>query len=209
MEPLIRLTAVACAMPRINIDTDQILPARFMKQARTPPTGYSTYLFHDARRGPDSAPDPSFALNLLANAGARIIAARRNFGSGSSREAAVYALVDSGSHCVIAPSHGDIFAANAVNDGLLPARGTESDIEMILELLAPGGISAHVDLQTCLISIGDKAFAFGVDPVANLRLLNGWDEIDMTRRYADDIARWSAADRLSRPWAAVPSEPEG
>ena len=207
MDAFTVLTAVAAAMPRINIDTDQVLPARFMKQPRTMPEGYSPYLFHDARRDADGKPDPQFVLNLPANTGARIIAARRNFGSGSSREAAVYALVDSGFRCIIAPSHGDIFAANAVNNGLVPARVDESDIETILALLAPGGVEICVDLEACSVTIGGQSFPFRIDPVARLRLLNGWDEIDMTRRFADDIAHWAARDRIARPWAGVPDRP--
>ena len=203
MEAFTVLTAVGCAMPRINIDTDQVLPARFMKQPRTMPVGYSPYLFHDARRLPDGSPDPAFALNAPANAAARIIAARRNFGSGSSREAAVYALVDSGFRCIIAPSHGDIFAANAVNNGLLPAQVDEADSEAILTALAPGGVQVQVDLSACTITVAGRTCAFRVDPVARLRLLNGWDEIDMTRRHTEDIARWSAADAIRRPWARI------
>ncbi|GAA4327612.1 3-isopropylmalate dehydratase small subunit [Pigmentiphaga soli] len=201
MEPFVRLESGACALPQINIDTDQLLPARFMKQPRQPGAGYDRFLFHDLRRRPDGSLDPAFPLNDPRNAGARIVVARRNFGSGSSREAAVYALVDAGVRCVIAPSHGDIFASNAVNNGLLPARLGESETEELLALLAPGGVRAEVDLQACAIRAAGRSFAFAIDPVWRVRLLNGWDDIDMTRRFADGIARWVAADRIARPWA--------
>jgi 3-isopropylmalate/(R)-2-methylmalate dehydratase small subunit len=201
MEPFTSLESVACALPYINIDTDQLLPARFMKQPREPGAGYDRFLFHDLRRNSDGSPDSTFPLNDPLNASARIIAARQNFGSGSSREAAVYALVDAGVRCVIAPSHGDIFSSNAVNNGLLPARMAATETEELLTLLAPGGVSAKVDLHACTVHAAGRTFAFAVDPVWRLRLLNGWDDIDMTRTFAADISRWAAADRASRPWA--------
>ncbi|VTU43095.1 3-isopropylmalate dehydratase small subunit [Variovorax sp. RA8] len=207
MEPLVQLRAIACALSQINIDTDQVLPARFMKEARTPETGYAPYLFHDLRRTPDGSLRNDFPLNDPRNHGAKIIAARRNFGSGSSREAAVYALVDAGIRCVLAPSHGDIFAANAVNNGLLPARIAQADIEVVLDLLAPGGVEIHLDLEACKLTLEGRSFDFQVDPVSRIRLLNGWDEIDMTRRYTEDIAAWCRRDRELRPWVRLALEP--
>lgn len=204
MEPLVRLQAIACALPQINIDTDQVLPARFMKEPRRPPAGYAPFLFHDLRREPDGALDARFPLNDPKNQGARIIAARRNFGSGSSREAAVYALVDAGVRCVLAPSHGDIFAANAVNNGLLPARIAQDAMEALLALLAPGGVAMDLDLEACTATVAGRSFAFHVDPVWRIRLLNGWDEIDVTRRYRDEIAAWCRQDSERRPWAQSP-----
>lgn len=204
MQPLARLRSVACALPRINIDTDQIMPARFMKESRTPPGGYSPYLFHDLRRRPDGSLDPEFALNDPKHRGASVIAARRNFGSGSSREAAVYALVDAGVRCVLAPSHGDIFAANAVNNGLLPGRIDEGEMEALLELLSPGGVEVDIDLEGCRVTVLGRCFSFSVDPVWRIRLLNGWDDIDMTRHFKDDIDAWCKHDRELRPWAQLP-----
>lgn len=207
MEPFVRLTSVAAALPQINIDTDQVLPARFMQQPRVPGTGYRPFLFHDLRRLPDGSPDPAFPLNDPKNAGTQVIAARRNFGSGSSREAAVYALVDAGVRCVIAPSHGDIFSSNAVNNGLLPARVEEGAMEELLALLAPGGVAVEVDLEACRIQAAGRGFDFSTDPLWRIRLLNGWDEIDMTRRFATEIDAWCAADRLARPWAQLAPDP--
>lgn len=203
MQPLVRLRSVACALPRINIDTDQVMPARFMKEARLPPAGYSPYLFHDLRRLPDGSLDPEFALNNPTNRGASVIAARRNFGSGSSREAAVYALVDAGVRCVFAPSHGDIFSANAVNNGLLPGRIDEDEMGALLELLSPGGVEVAVDLEGCHVTVLGRRFAFSIDPVWRIRLLNGWDDIDMTRHFRDDIEAWCQRDRTLRPWAQL------
>ena len=209
MQPFTTLTAVAAALPLANIDTDQVIPARFMRQPRTPEAGYDRFLFHDMRRRPDGSDDPAFALNQPRNRGARIIAARRNFGCGSSREAAVYALVDSGIRCVVAPSFGDIFSSNAANNGLLAARVAEADIERLLDTLAPGGVEIDVDLHACSVSAGGGVYPFQIDPVWRLRLLNGWDEIDMTRRFSGDIDAWVEADRQLRPWAQVLEPVEG
>ncbi len=207
MDPFVRLRSVACALPQINIDTDQVFPARFMKEPRTAPDGYSPYLFHDVRRNAEGKLDPQFPLNKSSNQGAGIIVARRNFGSGSSREAAVYALVDAGVRCVVAPSHGDIFAANAVNNGLLPACIDESHTEALLALLERGGVEAEIDLDSCRICVGTQEFNFEVDPVWRIRLLNGWDDIDMTRHFTDDINAWSVHDAKLRPWAQLSANP--
>lgn len=205
MDPLVRLRSVACALPQINIDTDQMLPARFMKESRTAPGGYSPFLFHDVRRRPDGSENPAFPLNDPKNHGAQIIAARRNFGSGSSREAAVYALVDAGVRCVLAPSHGDIFAANAVNNGLLPGRIDESKMETLLGLLEPGGVEMELDLESCHVSVAGLRFDFQIDSIWRTRLLNGWDDIDITRSFSADIDAWSRRDKVDRPWAQIPN----
>jgi 3-isopropylmalate/(R)-2-methylmalate dehydratase small subunit len=201
MEPLIALESDGCALPFINVDTDQIFPAVFMKQPRS--VGYDTFLFYNLRHREDGSPTHDFPLDDPANADARIFVGRRNFGSGSSREAAVYALVDYGVRCVIAPSFGDIFASNAVNNGLLPARVDESEIEELLALVAPGGVCVNVDLQACTVQAAGRSFAFQVDPVWRMKLLNGWDDIDITLRYETDIARWLERDATARPWAQV------
>ncbi|HEY8381852.1 MAG TPA: 3-isopropylmalate dehydratase small subunit [Microvirga sp.] len=199
MEPFRTLSAPACGLPVANIDTDQLIPARFMKRSRS--EGYGSYLLHDMRFGSDGAVRPDFPLNHPGAAGARILVARRNFGAGSSREAAVYALVDFGIRCVIAPSFGDIFASNAVNNGLLPARVEETDAEALLERLAAEPGEAVVDLDNQRIVAGNLSVAFKVDPVCRLKLLNGWDDIDLTLAQADAIAAFTERDREARPWA--------
>jgi 3-isopropylmalate/(R)-2-methylmalate dehydratase small subunit len=202
------LRSVAAAMPQADIGTDQVIPARLMRRPRTMPEGYAPYLFHDMRRTASGEQSPDFPLNTAVNKGAAIIAAGRNFGCGSSREAAVYALVDSGVRCVIAPSHGDIFSANSVNNGLLPARVDEVEMEALLDLLERGGVEVEVDLQECKIKVGNRQFDFQLDPVWRTKLLNGWDDIDMTRRFANDIATFVAADTAKRPWACLPGDDE-
>jgi 3-isopropylmalate/(R)-2-methylmalate dehydratase small subunit len=153
--------------------------------------GYGDLLLHDRRT------EPGFPLDDPAFAGAKILVARRNFGSGSSREAAVYALVDAGFRCVIAPSFGDIFAANAVNNGLLPAEVTEEDAERLLQILQDGKPELTVDLQAN--RIGDTPFK--VEPVARLKLLNGWADLDLTLSHAEAIAAFARQDATARPWA--------
>lgn len=199
MQPFRRLVAPACPLPLANIDTDQLIPARFMKRSRA--EGYGGFLLHDMRFGPDGAPQPDFPLNQPRCAEARILVARRNFGAGSSREAAVYALVDYGIRCVVAPSFGDIFASNAVNNGLLPARVTEADAEDMLASLGRGASSLAIDLEAQTIDAADRTVPFLVDPVWRVKLLNGWDDIDLTLSQIDAITTFAQADRAGRPWA--------
>jgi 3-isopropylmalate/(R)-2-methylmalate dehydratase small subunit len=199
MQPFTHLSATACALKLQGVDTDQLIPARFMKRTRA--EGYGDVLLHDMRFTADGTPDPTFPLNQPRAQGARILVARRNFGSGSSREAAVYALVDYGIACVIAPSFGDIFAANAVNNGLLPALVTEADAERLLELVEaglPAGLS--VDLRTCEITAGDLRVPFAVEPVWRIKLLNGWDDLDLTLSHLPAIAAFARQDGTRRPW---------
>ena len=204
MQPFTRLTGLACPLPLSSVDTDQLIPARFMKRSRA--EGYGGYLLHDLRFDEAGTPRAEFPLNRPERQGATILVSRRNFGSGSSREAAVYALVDYGFRCVVAPSFGDIFASNAVNNGLLPARIDEADGEALLAALEAGQSEATVDLEACTISAGNHVVPFQVDPVWRTKLLNGWDDIDLTLSHAQAIAAFAEADRGRRPWAA-PADP--
>ena len=199
MEPFKRLTARACPIPYANVDTDQIVPARFMSTPRS--EGYGRFLFHDRRRGPDGRPNGEIALDRPERTGARILVARRNFGCGSSREAAVYALVDSGIRCVVAPSFGDIFAGNALNNGLLTARVSGAEADTLIAELEAGTLDLTVDLEAQTVAGGGAAVAFAIDPAARVRLINGWDDLDLTRSYADRIAAFVARDEQARPWA--------
>lgn len=201
MEPFRTLAAVGCPLPRANVDTDQLIPARFMTRSRA--EGYGDVLLNDLRFREDGAPEPDFPLNQSHYEGAQVLVARRNFGAGSSRESAVYALMDAGFRCVIAPSFGDIFAANGVNNGLLPARVTEEDTEALLAILTDIDQSITVDLENLRIVAGNRTFAFTVDPVWRTKLLNGWDDLDLTMSHADAIAAWSKADAERRPWRDV------
>lgn len=198
MQPFTTLTATACPLGLENVDTDQIIAARFMSRSRA--QGYGACLLHDLRFGADGAPR-GFVLDDPRYAGAAILVARRNFGTGSSREAAVYALWDFGIRCVIAPSFGDIFAANAVKNGLLPAVLPEAAVEDILARLAaadPPDLAVDLDAQT--IRSGNAHHRFEIDPVRRLQLLNGWDDLDLTMRHEQDIAAFGAKRRAAHPW---------
>lgn len=188
MERFVTLDATACPLGLANVDTDQLIPARFMSRSRA--RGYGGFLFHDLRVDAQGAAKPDFVLNDPRYAGAQILVARRNFGTGSSREAAVYALWDYGIRCVIAPSFGDIFASNAVKNGLLPAVVVDADVEHLLKMLESAtSPSLHVDLEGQTIGGHVK---FAIDAVRRLQLLNGWDDIDITLRYQQEIAAYRA-----------------
>ncbi len=204
MQPFIRLESIGCPLPLTGVDTDQLIPARFMKRSRA--EGYGGYLLHDLRFEGEGKPIADFPLNQPLYQGAEVLVARRNFGSGSSREAAVYALADFGFRCVVAPSFGDIFASNAVNNGLLPARVSEADCEALLAGLATPN-RVVVDLEACTIVCGNLSVPFEVDPVWRTKLLNGWDDIDLTLSRQTEIAAFTAADAGLRPWMA-PRRPE-
>lgn len=198
MQAFTTLTATACPLPLSGVDTDQLIPARFMKRTRS--EGYGDVLLHDLRFDAQGAPVPDFPLNQPRWAGAAILVARRNFGAGSSREAAVYALADHGVRCVLAPSFGDIFAANAVNNGLLPGRLLEGDAEQLLQALQDGLLTLTVDLQECRVQAGGTAYPLTTDPVFRTKLLNGWDDLDLTASYGEEVAAFAAQDAGQRSW---------
>jgi 3-isopropylmalate/(R)-2-methylmalate dehydratase small subunit len=202
MKPFTLLSAAAAPLPLASVDTDQLIPARFMKRSRA--QGYGDHLLYDQRFDADGQPDPDFVLNMPRFAKPQVLVARRNFGAGSSREAAVYALVDFGFRCVIAPSFGDIFAANAVNNGLLPAQLPEDAVEALLDLLTATACTVTVDLDACLVRAANMEFPFVIDPVWRVKLLNGWDDLDLTASYADQITRHADAQRKLRPWLQRP-----
>jgi 3-isopropylmalate/(R)-2-methylmalate dehydratase small subunit len=203
MDRFTTLSAPAAPLALDNVDTDQIIPARFMKRSRA--EGYGPVLLHDLRFDEAGAPRPDFVLNTPRNAGAKVLVAGRNFGSGSSREAAVYALWDYGIRCVIAPSFGDIFASNAVKNGLLPARVSEEDAATLQAWLnSANDTQLQVDLESCTITAGGQAIPFSIDPVRRTQLLNGWDDIDLTRERAAAIASFRIVRAQAEPWAMAP-----
>jgi 3-isopropylmalate/(R)-2-methylmalate dehydratase small subunit len=200
MEKFTTLTAAACPLDIANLNTDQLLPARFLKLPRS--AGFGTVLLHDLRFDAGGQERPDFPLNRPAFRGAQIIVGGRNFGCGSSREAAVYALRDYGIRCVIAPSFGDIFAGNAVQNALLTAVTSEEDTaEIMAALAAAPALELTVDLTQRTILCGSRTFTFAIDAVRRTRLLNGWDDIALTASYRDRIAAFTAEDRVRRPWA--------
>ncbi|MGD0421362.1 MAG: 3-isopropylmalate dehydratase small subunit [Xanthobacteraceae bacterium] len=203
MEKFVRLTAKACPLALPNVNTDQILPGRYLRLPRSPELGH--LLFQDLRRDAAGNLRPDFPLNAPAWRDARILLAGRNFGGGSSREAAVYALYEAGIRCVIAPSFGDIFAQNSVKNGLLTAILAEAEmLELAAAIAADPEMPVTVNLERQTIARGNRSFAFTIDPTSRNQLLNGWDDIDLTESRRDRIAAFKAADRERRPWARPP-----
>lgn len=200
MEKFVRLTARACPLPLPNLNTDQILPARYLKWPRS--RGLGTVLFQDLRYDADGKEVPDFALNNPAYQGAKVLVAARNFGGGSSREAAVYAVYDHGFRCVVAPSFGDIFAQNSVKNGLLTAVVGEAEAaELAAAIEAQPAQDIVVDLEQQTILFGNRSYSFSIDPVSRNQLLNGWDDVDLTESRRADIDAFKARDKANRPWA--------
>jgi 3-isopropylmalate/(R)-2-methylmalate dehydratase small subunit len=204
MDKFVRLTAKACPLPVPNINTDQILPARFLKWQRS--RGLGTVLFQDLRFDSNGKERADFPLNQPQFRDAKVIVAARNFGGGSSREAAVYALYDYGIRCVIAPSFGDIHYQNAIKNGLLPAIVSEADAaELAGQIAAEPAQDVTVDLDAQTIVCGARRYAFSIDPVSRNQLMNGWDDVDLTDSRRAEIAEFKQKDRQRRPWAAAPT----
>ncbi|MBW8270784.1 3-isopropylmalate dehydratase small subunit [Caldovatus aquaticus] len=200
MEPFTTLTAVAAPLDVPNVDTDQIAPARFLRRPRR--EGYADVLFHDLRYAAPGVERPEFVLNRPPYRDARILVADRNFGGGSSREQAVWALVDGGIRCVIAISFGDIFWENSVKGGLLLVRLDEPEVAALRrQLHARPGARITVDLERQSITAPDgRALAFEIEPARKRRLLLGLDEIGLTLRHEDAIAAFERGYRTRRPW---------
>jgi 3-isopropylmalate/(R)-2-methylmalate dehydratase small subunit len=179
MEPFTRLDAVALPLGRANVDTDQIVPARFLQKPRS--DNFGAYLFHDLRFDAQRG-ETAFALNHPAWRAARIVVAERNFGCGSSREHAVWALHDYGFRAAIAPSFGDIFAGNSIKNGFLPVVLPAPAVHSILaQLEASPGARMTVDLASQSVTAPDgSTHAFAIDPFAKHCLLEGLDEIAYT-----------------------------
>jgi 3-isopropylmalate/(R)-2-methylmalate dehydratase small subunit len=200
MDKFSTLTAAACPIDQRNLNTDQILPARYLKWTRA--QGLGKVLFNDLRLRASGEENPDFPLNRPQWRDAKIVVAARNFGCGSSRESAVYALYDYGIRCVIAPSFGDIFAGNAVQNGLLTAAVTDDEAAaMIAALAQTPALQVTIDLEQQTIVCGNSTCRFTVDPVRRMRLLNGWDDIDVTESYRPRIAAFKVKDESERPWA--------
>src|SRR5262245_48639510 len=200
MDKFIRLTATACPLDVANLNTDQLIPARFLKLPRS--AGLAAALLRDLRFDADGRERPDFPLNRPAWRDAKIIVGARNFGCGSSREAAVYALYDHGIRCVIAPSFGDIFAGNAVQNGLLTAVvSDDAAAALMATLAATPQMPVTVDLEQQTILWNNRTHGFAIDPVRRTRLLNGWDDFDLTDSFRDQIAAFKTGDRPRRPWA--------
>jgi 3-isopropylmalate/(R)-2-methylmalate dehydratase small subunit len=200
MDKFTKLTAAACPINQTNLNTDQILPARYLKWTRA--MGIGKVLFQDLRFDAEGKENPDFPINQPAWRNARIVVGGRNFGCGSSREAAVYALYDYGVRVVIAPSFGDIFSGNAIQNGLVLAMVTDDEAaEIMAALQQTPELPVTVDLEQQTIVCGNRTYSFSMDPVRRMRLLNGWDDIALTESYRDRIATFKTDDQARRPWA--------
>ncbi len=208
-EPFATLTAKVVPLDRANVDTDAILPKQFMKSIRR--TGFGDNLF-DAWRFVDPGepgqdvlqrtPDPGFALNQPCYAGARILLTRANFGCGSSREHAAWALRDWGIRAIVAPSFADIFFGNCIKNGMLPITLAPATVDALFarEAAAPG-FSMAIDLAArTLTPHGGTPIAFDIDAASRQRLLDGLDDIDLTLHKADRIRDYEARRRSLEPW---------
>ena len=200
MEKFTTLTAVAAPLNMINVDTDMIIPKDYLKTIQR--TGLGKGLFAELRYRDDGTDNPEFVLNKPAYAGARILVAGDNFGCGSSREHAAWALLDSGIRCVIAPSFGDIFYNNCFKNGILPIRVSKADLDMLMDDAERGAnATLTVDLDKQEIAGPDGGVIhFDIDPFKKHCLLNGLDEVGLTLAKADRIAAFEEQSALARPW---------
>lgn len=199
------IDAPAIALDQPNVDTDQIIPARFLWRPRA--DGYGELLFNDLRTTPDGAANPAFPLNRPEASDAQLLVADRNFGCGSSREHAVWALLDAGMRVVVAPSFGDIFFNNALKNGLLPIVLPEPRCHALLAALARApGARMQVDLETQTltgpigVNDGGGSDHFDIDPFRKRLLLSGMDDITFTLGQKPAIDAFEARYREDLPW---------
>jgi 3-isopropylmalate/(R)-2-methylmalate dehydratase small subunit len=187
-QPLRVHRGLVTPLRRSHVDTDQIIPKQFLKRVER--SGFGPFLFYDWRRRAGGDLDPAFPLNQPQFAGASILATGSNFGSGSSREHAAWALLDAGFHIVIAPSFADIFQSNAIGNGMLPVVLPESAVNAILDRAERGdGYHVSVDLERCEVGDDDGLLErFTIDAASRRRLLEGLDEIDVILAHETDIA---------------------
>jgi 3-isopropylmalate/(R)-2-methylmalate dehydratase small subunit len=204
MKPFTTLTAVAAPLDMANVDTDRIIPVRFLRKLRNEKAGYDPYLFHDMRFDNDGRENPDFVLNKPAYREAGILVTGANFGCGSSREGAVYALLDYGIRAVIAPSFGDIHYANELQNGMLPVTLPEEICRGLrAQLQAQPGATLTIDLpaQTVTDTEG-TAHPFMIDAVYKERLLKGLDDIGLVLEYTPAIEGFEQNYHAGRPWLA-------
>jgi 3-isopropylmalate/(R)-2-methylmalate dehydratase small subunit len=208
MEQFTIHTGLVAPLDRANVDTDAIIPKQFLKSIKK--TGFGPHLFDSWRfldvgePGMDLAkrrPNPDFVLNQPRYQGASILLARQNFGCGSSREHAPWALQQAGYKAVIAPSFGDIFLNNSFKNGFLPIVLTELEVDHLFnETAAHMGFRLTIDLGEQTVTAGSKAMRFEIDMSRKECLMNGWDEIGLTLRHADAIREFEEKRKKAEPW---------
>ncbi len=200
MHPFRKHQGKVAPLYRANVDTDQIIPKQFLK--RIEKTGFGQFLFNDWRRKPDGTPDPSFVLNQPQYSGASILVAAKNFGCGSSREHAVWALADYGFRAVIAPSFADIFANNCVKNGVLTVVLNETETEEIARRASEiPDYRIMVDLEACMVSDAQGVTAsFRIDEFTRHCLLEGLDDIGLTLQHETAISGYEAKHPIPSAW---------
>jgi len=200
MQAFTKLTGIAAPLPRANVDTDQIIPARFLKSISR--QGFGKYLFANFRYREDGSENPDFVLNQEPWRHAEILIAFENFGCGSSREHAPWALLDFGIRCVIAPDFADIFHNNCFKNGILPVKLPREVCEKLMEdarLGANARITVDLEREVVVRPNGEE-IPFQVDPLRRHLLLNGLDDIGQTLQHAAAIDAFEAKQRAAQPW---------
>ena len=200
MEPFTTHTGLALPLDRVNVNTDEITPARFLKTIRR--TGFASALFANWRYNSDGTPNPDFVLNLPRYQGASILLAGDNFGCGSSREHAPWAIREYGFRCIIAPSFADIFYNNCFNNGILPVAMDEATVQKLFaEAQANEGYTLTVDLAAQTITKPDQSvLRFEIDQFRKQALLQGLDNIGWTLSHNDEIAAYERRRKQEAPW---------
>lgn len=218
MTPFTTLSGLAAPIEGRNVDTDQIIPARFLKKRRGE---YADYLFYDLRFDTEQRPREDFVLNQAVFQGANVLVCDENFGCGSSREAAVYAMVDFGIKSILAPSFGDIFYNNCLKNGVLPIvlpaatlKGLRLELTQATAKNTPAkntsaserraGLSINIDLKACTVTCDyfKLPLHFEIDPFWQECLMKGVDEIALTLGYSDQIQQYEQKARENQPWLA-------
>ena len=199
MQPFTRLDGKAAPLPLANIDTDQIIPKQFLKTVER--EGLAKGLFYDLRFDEQGREKPDFTLNRPEYKGAAVLVTGDNFGCGSSREHAPWALMDFGVRCVIAPSFAEIFYGNCLNNGLLPVALAPEQVDELMDEARGGNHVFSVDLESQTVTApSGKAYRFDIDPAAKEKLLKGLDAIGETLTHADAIDVYEMKQALAKPW---------
>ena len=200
MTPFTTLTGIAAPLPMANVDTDKIIPARFLKSISR--TGFGKNLFANLRYREDGSENPDFVLNQEPYRRAEVLIAFENFGCGSSREHAPWALLDFGIRCVIAPDFADIFFNNSFKNGVLPVRLPREVCEQLMEDARLGGNARlTVDLEReVVVRPNGEEIPFKIDPLRRHLLLNGLDDIGQTLQHAPAIDAYEAKQKTAQPW---------
>jgi len=199
MQKFTRLEGVAAPLPLVNVDTDMIIPKQFLTTVKR--SGLGRRLFHDLRFTPEGKEKPDFVLNKPAYREAKILIAGANFGCGSSREHAPWALMDFGIRCIIAPGFADIFFNNCFKNGILPLVLTLEKVDIMMGLAQREGARFTVDLETQRITGPDGLnLEFEVDQTRRHFLLNGLDDIGLTEKYLPEIEAFEAKRKAEHPW---------